>query len=403
MPMESVMKQRIPSETRVAAGSGRMATGWLLAIWVVLCAPVSALAMETSAKQAIMIDVPTGTILFAQNPDEPVHPASMSKLMTVYMLFERLKQGALSLEDTFRVSENAWTKGGAKSGSSTMFLEPGETVKVEDLIRGIVVQSGNDACIVVAEGLASSEAAFAEQMTRRARELGLSHSTFRNATGWPDPDHLMSVRDLALLAEHVIKDFPEYYHFYSELSFTHNGIKQSNRNPLLYKNMNVDGLKTGHTEASGYGLVASIKRDDRRLILVLNGLDSRKERSQESERLLEWGMREFGNYALFKSGDVVSDADVWLGAESTVPLVTQQDVLISLRRQDRSKMVVKAVFDSPLPAPIQKGQHVADLVITLPEMPDVTVPLTAGADIDQLGVFGRLGAALKFLLFGGAS
>jgi D-alanyl-D-alanine carboxypeptidase (penicillin-binding protein 5/6) len=322
--------------------------------------------------------------------------------MTVHMLFERLKEGSLSLDDTFSVSERAWRIGGAKSGGSTMFLSPGERVRVEDLIRGIVVQSGNDASIVVAEGLASSEETFAEQMTERARKLGLTNSTFRNATGLPDPSHLTTARDLAKLAIQTIEAFPEYYRYYSEKQFTYNGIRQGNRNPLLYSDTGVDGLKTGHTEASGYGLTASAKRGDRRLVLVVNGLPSMKVRSHESERLLEWGFREFDNYKLFAAGDTVADADVWLGRERSVTLVIDKALVITLPRKARSEMKVTATFESPLPAPIAKGDRLAKLVVSAPGVDPVEVPLVAGANVGQLGVFGRLGAALKYLLWGNA-
>ncbi|MBT7511641.1 MAG: D-alanyl-D-alanine carboxypeptidase, partial [Rhodospirillaceae bacterium] len=226
----------------------------------------SAQAIETIAKSAIIIEVATGETLMAKDADAPMAPASMSKLMTLYMLFERLKDGSLSLDDTFRVSDNAWRKGGAKSGSSTMFLSPRKRVKVEDLIRGIIVQSGNDACIVVAEGLSGSEAGFAVEMTERAREIGLASSTFRNATGWPDPEHRMTPRDLATLGQRLIEKFPEYYRFFKETEFTYGGIRQMNRNPLLYKEMGADGLKTGHTQESGFGLTASAIRNGRRLV-----------------------------------------------------------------------------------------------------------------------------------------
>ncbi len=329
-------------------------------------------------------------------------PASMSKLMTVYMVFERLKEGSLSLDDSFSVSENAWRKGGAKSGSSTMFLEPGSRARVEDLIRGIIVQSGNDACIVLAEGLASSEQAFAEEMTLRARKLGMDTSVFRNATGWPDPDHHMTARELAILARHTIRDFPEYYHYYSEKRFTYNGIRQGNRNPLLYRDIGADGLKTGHTEVSGYGLTASVVRGERRLILVVNGLPSIKDRSRESERLIEWGFREFNNYKLFNAAEAVAEADVWLGEEKAVPLVIDKDLVITLPRKARRNMKVVASYDGPLSAPIAKGDAVAKLVVSAPDMEDIEVPLVAGTDVGQLGLFGRLGAALKYLLWGSA-
>jgi len=358
-----------------------------------------AAAMETIAREAILLDMNTGAILFQKDADKLMHPASMSKLMTVYMVFERLRDGRLSLDDTFLVSENAWRKGGARSGSSTMFLKPGTRVKVEDLLRGIIIQSGNDACIVVAEGLAQSEAAFAEAMTRRAHELGLEHSTFKNATGWPDPNHLMTPRDLATLAKLTIQNFPEYYHFYSEKSFTYNGIKQGNRNPLLYKDFGVDGLKTGHTEASGFGLTASAIRDGRRLILVVNGLPSKKARAREPMRLLEWAFREFDDYALFKAGETVMQGDVWLGKSPTVPLVIAKKLVITLPRKSRKDMKVTVSYQ-PIPAPVKKGTTVATLKVTAPDVDPIEVPLVAGEDVERLGVFGRLGAALKYILWG---
>ena len=359
-----------------------------------------ALAIETIAEQAFLIDMTTGEVLFEKNADQPMAPASMSKMMTAYMIFERLRDGSLTLEDTFIVSENAWRKGGAKSGGSTMFLEPGKRVKLEDLLRGIIVQSGNDACIVVAEALASSEAAFAEQMTVRAKELGLQNTVFKNATGWPDPEHLTTAQDLALLAKRTITDFTEYYHYYAEKEFTYNTIRQINRNPLLYKNIDADGLKTGHTVESEYGLTASATKGDRRLILVVNGLATKKDRSREPERLLNWGFRNFNNYRLFSTGEEVTEADVWLGKEDKVPLVIEREMLLTIARNARHKMKVTVTFENPIPAPIAKGDPVAKLVLTVPGRDKLEVPLLAGAAVERLGLFGRLGTALKAILWG---
>lgn len=357
-------------------------------------------ALETVAREAYMIDAETGTELLNKGGETRMPPASMSKLMTVYMLFERLRDGRLSLDDTFFVSENAWRKGGAKSGSSTMFLKPGSRVRVEDLIRGIIVQSGNDACITVAEALSGSEEAFALEMTERAQEMGMFDTTFRNATGWPHPEHKMTPKDLSILALRTVRDFPEYYHYYAEKSFTYNKIRQINRNPLLYKDMGSDGLKTGHTEEAGYGLVATAKRGDRRLILVTNGMASKKVRAREPERILEWGFREFNNYALFKAGETVSDADVWLGDKPTVPLLIQDDLTITLPRKARRGMKVTVTFQGPVPAPIKKGDKLATLTITAPDWQPIELPLVAGADVTQLGLVGRLGAALSYIVWG---
>lgn len=360
-----------------------------------------AAAIETVAREAILMDMETSTVLFEKNAHEPMPPASMSKLMTLYMVFERLKEGSLSLDDKFPVSENAWKRGGAKSGSSTMFLLPNSQVRVEDLLHGIIVQSGNDACIVVAEALAGSEAAFAEQMTRKAKELGLENSRFVNATGWPDPDHRMTAHDLAILAKQTIENFPEYYEFYAETEFTYNDIRQMNRNPLLYKGMGVDGLKTGHTENAGYGLTASAERDGRRLILVVNGLESKQQRSDEPQRLLEWGFREFRNYALFTAGETVENVPVWLGQQPTVPAVIGDDVKLTLARKHRDEMKATVVYESPVPAPITQGQQLATVRLTAPGMETRELPLYAAQDIERLGFFGRITAALEFLIWGG--
>jgi D-alanyl-D-alanine carboxypeptidase (penicillin-binding protein 5/6) len=370
----------------------------LVLVAAVLAPVFPAAAFETPARQALLMDMGTGAVLFEKNADEPMHPASMSKLMTVYLLFERLRDGRLKLDDTLPVSENAWRKGGAASGGSTMFLEPGQRVKVEDLIQGIIVQSGNDASIVVAEGLANDEATFAKEMTKRARELGMRNTTFRNATGWPDPEHLSTARDLAVLAQRTIEDFPQYYPYYSEKEFTYNGIRQGNRDPLLYKDLGADGLKTGHTEASGYGLTASARQGDRRLIMVLNGLKDVHARSQESERLMSWGFREFSNYSLFKAGDEVSTAEVWLGKAETVPLVVDQDLTVTLPNAARPEMKVSVAYDGPIPAPVTEGDRLAVLKVSAPGVETVEVPLVAGASVEKLGFLGRLVAALKHLI-----
>jgi D-alanyl-D-alanine carboxypeptidase (penicillin-binding protein 5/6) len=371
----------------------------VLVLVVAVTLPVfPAAAIETPARQAILLDMGTGAVLFEKNADELMPPASMSKLMTVYLLLERLRDGRLKMDDTLPVSEKAWREGGAASGGSTMFLEPGTSVKVEDLIQGIIVQSGNDASIVVAEGLANDEAAFAKEMTKRGRELGLRNTVFRNATGWPDPEHLTTARDLALLAQRTIEDFPQYYHYYSEKEFTYNGIRQANRNPLLYKDLGADGLKTGHTEASGYGLTASARKGDRRLILVINGLKDVRDRTRESERLISWGFREFDNYALFKAGEEVSTAEVWLGKAENVALVVDRDLTVTLPNAARSEMKVSVAYDGPIPAPITEGDRLAVLKISAPGVETVEVPLVAGSSVEKLGFFGRLFAAVKHLV-----
>ena len=373
----------------------------LAAAALVLIAGPAAAQIETQARQAYIIDVKTGTVLLDKNSDELMPPSSMSKMMTAHMLFEKLQKGEVKLTDEFPVSERAWRMQGSK-----MFVPLNGRVKVEDLIRGIVIQSGNDACIVVAEALAGSEEAFAEQMTKRARELGLSKSVFKNASGWPNPEHVSTARELALLAKHTMETFPEYYKYYSELNFTFNGIKQGNRNPLLYKQLGADGLKTGHTEAGGYGLTASVKRGDRRIIMVVNGImlpsspAGLKARAQETEGLIEWAFREFENYNLFKSGDAVQTAGVWLGDAKSVPLVAGDDLVVTLPRKARQGMKVTAVYQEPIPAPIQKGQKVGKLVITAPGVETKELPLIAADSVNQLGPAGRITAAVSYLIFG---
>ena len=354
-----------------------------------------AAATETPARQAILVDMTTGSVLLAKNADELVPPASMSKIMTLYMVFERLKDGSLSLDDTFLVSAKAWRKGGSK-----MFVEVDKRVRVEDLLRGVIVSSGNDAAIVLAEGLAGTEELFAEEMTRRAREIGLEHSVFKNATGWPDPEHLMTARDLATLVQRTIEDFPGLYPYYAETTFTYNGIRQENRNPLLNQRTGADGLKTGHTEASGYGLTASVERDGRRLILVVNGLAGVRERATESARLIEWGLREFDTYALFKAGEVVEEAEVWFGEAARVPLVVASDVVVTLPRKARVEMTVAAHYEGPIPAPIEAGAQIAKLVVSAPGIQPVEFPLVAGAGVERLGLFGRLSTTFNYLLWG---
>lgn len=383
----------IITRTAVAAVS-------LLAVTLTFPHTGNAQGIETQAREAVVLDPQTDTVLLNKNADQSMPPASMSKMMTVYLLFESLKDGRVSLDDKFRVSENAWRTGGAKSGSSTMFLPPNSEVKVEDLIRGIIVQSGGDACIVVAENLAGSEEAFARRMTAKAHEIGMTNSNFVNATGWPNPDHRTTAHDLAILAERTINDFPEYYHYYAEREFTYNDIRQSNRNPLLYGYAGADGLKTGHTEEAGYGLTGTAVQDGRRLIVVVNGLDSNKARASESARLLDWGFREFDNYALFKNGDTVEIAPVWLGTAPTVEMKINRDIHITMTRKARRNMKVTVKYASPIPAPLTAGQQIGTLTVEAPGFETIEAPLTASADVGQLGMFGRLGAALEFLLWG---
>ena len=382
------------------SGTRAYTPGWRLgslapaALFLYLVAAPAA-ALETIAKQAILMDAQTGTVLLEKNADDTMPPSSMSKLMTVYMVFERLKNGSLTLDDKLPVSKKAWRKGGSK-----MYVLVGKSVRVEDLLRGIIVQSGNDATIVVAEGLSGTEEAFATEMTKRGQKIGLKNSVFRNASGWPEEGHYMTARDIALLSKRTIDDFPDYYHYYAETSFTFSGIRQGNRNPLIYRNMGADGLKTGHTEAGGFGLAASVIRDGRRLILVVNGIENAQSRANESQRLIEWGFREFANFALFRAGETVDEANVWLGTEAKVPLILEQDLVLTLPKRARRTAKVKVVYTAPIPAPITDGAEIAKLVITAPGLDDLVVPLMAGAEVRRLGFLGRISAAIQYLLWG---
>jgi D-alanyl-D-alanine carboxypeptidase (penicillin-binding protein 5/6) len=370
-----------------------------LATAVAFAAPTAANAQATidvAAREAIVVDYDTGAILFDKDADMPVHPASMSKLMTLYMLFDRLKSGELSLDDSFPVTETAW----AMNEGSTMFVDIGEQVKIEDLIRGIIVQSGNDACFVVAEGLAGSEAAFAEAMNAKAKELGLNSSHFVNSHGLEDPNHQMTVHDIATLSAALIRDFPDYYHYFGELTFVHNGIEQGNRNPLLYRNIGVDGLKTGHLSVSGYGLAASALRNGRRVIVVAHGMESMQARADEVAKLIEWAYREFDNYKLASAGAVLEDAPVWLGEEETVPMVLGSDLVITLPRGQREQLEAKAVLAGPVAAPVVAGQEIGTLIVTIPGVSPIERPLLAGADVPELGLLGRVMAALKHMVLG---
>ncbi len=339
--------------------------------------------LDTAAKFALIMDFNTGATLLDKQGDVPMPPSSMTKLMTAYIVYGMLKSGRMTLTQELPVSERAWRTQGSK-----MFVPLNGAVQVEDLVRGVIVQSGNDACIVLAEAVAGSEEAFAELMNAKAKELGLTASNFRNSTGWPDPQQRMSCRDIAMLARRLITDFPEYYHYDNEKVFKYNNIEQQNRNPLVQKGT-ADGLKTGHTEEGGYGLVASSARGGRRVVVVVNGLTSMHQRAEESERLLEWSFREFENVSLFTAGDTVENAKVWLGARPTVPLVGGQDLVLTLPRQWRRNAKIAVEYDNPVPAPISRGDVLGKLTVSGQGVPAMDVPLLAGADVPRLGLPGR--------------
>lgn len=366
----------------------------LLAL-AVATAPADAARFDTRARQAFLIDLSTGAILLEKNARSRMPPASMSKLMTAYLVFERLKNGTISLAARLPVSRRASRKGGSK-----MFLREGERATLEDLIRGIVIQSGNDACIAVAEGLAGSEEAFAKLMNAKARDLGLKDSNFTNATGWPDPDHYMTAQDLATLARRLLEDFPEYYHFYSEKEFRYNNITQANRNPALAAVEGADGLKTGYTEASGYGLTASAERDGRRLVMVVNGLESVAERASEAERLLNWGFGAFGTYKLLRAGETVETADLWLGQSPAASLVVDKDLTVTLPRASRAELKVVVRYEGPTPAPVFKGEELGSVIVTAPGVDPIERPLFVAETVERKGPFGRVVETLTALIGG---
>jgi serine-type D-Ala-D-Ala carboxypeptidase (penicillin-binding protein 5/6) len=354
---------------------------------------------ETRAEHAILVDYDTQTVLFEKDADGRLPPASMTKLMTSAVVFDAVKAGKLSLDDSFVVSENAWRKGGATSGGSTMFAKLGSEIKVSDLIRGIVVQSGNDACIVVAEGMAGTEETFANLMNEEGRKIGLSGSHFANSTGLPDPDEYMTARDLAKLAIYIIGSFPEYYKIYGEPDFTWNKIKQKNRNPLLTMNIGADGLKTGFTDEAGYGLVGSAVRDGQRLIVVINGTKSEKERAEEARKLLDWGFRAFEKVNLFADGEVIADARVFGGAEGHVGVVSKGAVDFFLPRGSRDLIKGQIVYQGPVVAPVEAGQPIGVVRVSAGKLSKET-PVYAATDIAVGTMSQRAVDGLRELLLG---
>nr|WP_050602735.1 D-alanyl-D-alanine carboxypeptidase family protein [Ruegeria sp. 6PALISEP08] len=361
----------------------------VLAFGIALMA-IPAHAFDTSARAAYVIDQTTGTVLLSKEADQPLPPASMSKLMTLYVAFEALRDGRLTLNETLPVSEHAMSYGG-----STMFLNTQDRVTVEDLLRGIIVLSGNDACVVIAEALSpdGTEAGFARYMTQRAQQMGMNNSNFANSNGWPAAGHMMSVHDLAVLADRLISDFPEYYPLFAEEVFEFDGRAPSNarnRNPLLNLNIGADGLKTGHTQEAGYGLVGSAKQGDRRVIFVLTGLDTTRQRAEEAEAVVNWSFRNFVERTVADAETPIAQAKLWMGEKKTVGLVPNGDLNVLFPVLGTQNVEAEVVYDGPINAPVQKGQQLAELVIKPEGLPEIRRPLVAAEDVAVGGFVVRM-------------
>lgn len=350
---------------------------------------------ETLAKEAIIIDYETGAVLYDKNANEKTPTSSMSKVMTAMLVFDAIRNGKLSLDQTLPVSEKAWRAEGSK-----MFVAVNSQVKVEDLIRGMIIQSGNDACVVLAEGVAGSEENFAQLLNEKAKEIGMTSSHFTNSNGWPDPEHYSTVRDLASMARYLIAHYPNEYKYYSEKEFTYNNIKQGNRNPLLYKNIGADGVKTGHTDDGGYGLIGSAVRDGRRVIMVMNGTSSMQERADEASKLVEWALVSFKNLDIVKKGVPLAKAPVVLGAAREVEMVAGQDIRTTVPAFAKDAFKRQVVYAAPLVAPISARQEVGKVHVTLASGETLSVPLLAAQGVPQSGFFSRIAEKFMILLVG---
>lgn len=363
----------------------------IAALAAFLAFAVPAAGFDTTARAAWVYDVATGTVLMEKNADQPLPPASMSKLMTTYMLFQALEEGRVQLDTQLPVSTKARQMKG-----STMFLNEQDRPTVEELIKGIIVLSGNDACVVVAEGLAGTESAFARRMNEQAQRLGLTNTHLTNASGWPDPEHLMSAHDLGMVALHLVQDFPDLYPHFALTEFPYDNRAPSNRfnrNPLLKLGIGADGLKTGHTSEAGYGLVGSAVQDGRRIIFVLNGLESEKARAEEAERIVNWAFREFSMETLVPKGQTVLQVPVWLGRPGRVALTTAEGVRVLVPAGAPGGVTAEAVYTGPLEAPIAAGDRLGELIVTIPGGAVARTPLIAAADVTPAGFLGRMQAA----------
>lgn len=362
--------------------------------------PASAQLFETKAAQAFMVDAETGTVLFSKDADALIQPASLAKLMTVELAFDAIKSKRLTLDDTFVVSEHAWRTGGAPSGTSTMFAKLKSAVRLEDLIQGVAVQAANDGCIVIAEGLAGSEENFARQMTERARKIGLEKSTFVNSTGLPAAGQQTTVRELALLALHVWREYPDLYRYYARKDFTWNKIFQRNRNPLLAMNIGADGLAVGMSEASGFGIVGSLDEGGKRVVAAMSGLASGRERAEEARKLLEWGLRSFEKTEIFGKDEVVGEAQVFGGTKSGIALKAKGPVNIFLPIANSDKLAARIVYDGPLAAPVEKGQPIGALRVWIGNTLSQETPLFAAETVEVGSLPRRAYDAAKELAVG---
>ncbi len=357
-----------------------------IAVFLLMLTPASHAAyIDTDAEVAVVIDGHTGKVLFSKDKDKKTYPASMTKIMTTLIIFEKLANETLSLDDKFLVSEKAWRE---REGSS-MFVEVDKEIRVEDLLRGIIVQSGNDACIVVAENIAGTEESFAKMMTQKAKEIGMKNTNFTNSTGMYDKDNYSTVYDIALLSMHLINEYPQYYHLFAETEFEWSGIKQNNRNSLLYKNMGVDGLKTGHLSKSGYGLAASAVDQNRRVISVVNGFESTQKRTQGSSRLITWAFREFTNLKLFEKEDIVGQVEISGASNKESDVSTGEEIIITVPKSKRDGLTTNIVVDDNISAPLNAGDKVGYLEISVPGEENQTYELYATNEIDRSNIFVR--------------
>ena len=366
----------------------------LLLLIVFLLLTRQSFAIESIAKTALVIDLSTNEILLEKNSTEKTYPSSMTKMMTALVAFEKIKDGSLSLDQEFLISKKAWKMGGSK-----MFIEVDKRVSVYDLLLGVVVQSGNDASIAIAEGISGSEEIFAIEMNNLGKKIGLTGSNFTNSSGWPDDNHYTTAEDLAKVAQYTIENHYELYQMYKISDFTYNGIKQDNRNPLLYIFEGADGFKTGYTEAAGYGLVGSAERGDRRLIVVLNGLESSKSRAQESLRLMDWGFNNFQLVDFYKKNEIIQEVDTWLGKDDKVDLVALDDISVSIPKAQLSSAKVTVLVEEPIATPIKIGDQIAKLQISFADK-QVNFPLYSGEDIDQKNFFSRIFSAIYYIILG---